>query len=301
MHKNILIISDIEGSSGCTDYESSAFMTKKWALACAEMSKDIHSVVVSLFDAGAESVYIKDFHRTGWNILPEIVDSRAVMLHGYKRGAVPGIGNPPRVSALLMTGMHASSGSGGFLAHTLTSRIESLLVNGKPMSEVELFSASLSPFGIRPIFFSGCPVACMEAERTVKNITLSTIYIKDKSDEKSRDRWRAGMARSAAESLANMNTEPLILKGPFMAEIKIRDGERTAGKMASLWRYKVNGDTIVIEAGNIHELYYSLIRLCYLTPFIEKILPLGLGLFNIYGLWGRRWARKILASRSSAS
>jgi hypothetical protein len=57
----------------------------------------------------------------------------------------------------MMIGMHAAAGTTGFLAHTLTSRLSSLTVNGRPMAEVELFSASLAPFGIPPLFFSGCP------------------------------------------------------------------------------------------------------------------------------------------------
>ena len=64
----------------------------------------------------------------------------------------------PDEMANVFTGMHAASGTGGFLAHTLTSRIARLEVNGKPMAEIELFASALAPFEIRPIFCSMLPM-----------------------------------------------------------------------------------------------------------------------------------------------
>ena len=52
--KKILIIADIEGSSGCWDYRASAFMSPEWARACVAMSSDINSVVDALLAAGVE-------------------------------------------------------------------------------------------------------------------------------------------------------------------------------------------------------------------------------------------------------
>ena len=63
MFKKILIIADIEGSSGCMSYGASSFNTEEWYDACIDMSLDVRRVTDSLFDAGAEQVVIKDFHR----------------------------------------------------------------------------------------------------------------------------------------------------------------------------------------------------------------------------------------------
>jgi len=43
-----LIIADIEGSSGCWSYRASSFMTKDWARACLEMTRDVQAVVQPL-------------------------------------------------------------------------------------------------------------------------------------------------------------------------------------------------------------------------------------------------------------
>ncbi|MEE9495054.1 MAG: M55 family metallopeptidase, partial [Desulfobacterales bacterium] len=195
-YNQILIIADIEGSSGCWDYRASSFMTPEWARACVAMTLDVSAVVAALFKAGVEHISVKDFHRTGYNLLPEMITANSEIIHGYRRGPVPGIGDPGKAQAVIFMGMHAASGTDGFLAHTLTSRIEQLEVNGKPMAEIELFVSSLAPFGIRPIFFSGCPVACEQAGAVVDNILLYPIDKQAGAGRFDVESWRSGLAES---------------------------------------------------------------------------------------------------------
>ena len=124
--KNILIIADIEGSSGCWDYSGSSFMTQQWGRACVDMTLDVDGVTRALLDAGVEQITVKDFHRTGYNLLPEMIDDRARIDCGYRQAPVPGLGDPGDADAVMMLGMHAAAGTDGFLAHTLTSRLASL-------------------------------------------------------------------------------------------------------------------------------------------------------------------------------
>jgi D-amino peptidase len=290
--KSVLVIADIEGSSGCWSYNAGRFMTKEWYVACVEMSRDVNTVVTGLFDAGVTRVTVQDFHRTGYNLLPELIDLRARVLSGYRDGPVPGIGDPGTAEGVLFLGMHAASGSLGFLAHTLTSRIQRLEVNGKAMSEVELFSASLAPYGVRPIFFSGCPVACTEAREMIKGITCYPI-------EKARgqkgfhvDAWRAGLKRAAIQSLHNAPVEPYLPKGPFKAVVTMRDGEKPAQKIARRWDFDCEGARILLRAADFNELYRDLVRLCYFTPLIEKMLPFALLLHRLQGYMGLAMVRR---------
>ena len=75
--KSVLIISDIEGSSGCWSYSHASFLTDAWCGACVEMTRDVNAVVTALFDAGVNELTVQDFHRTGYNLLPEWIESRA--------------------------------------------------------------------------------------------------------------------------------------------------------------------------------------------------------------------------------
>ena len=243
-------------------------------------------VVAALFDAGVKHVIVQDFHRTGYNLLRERIDPRAEIRSGYKRGPVPGIGNPGSAEAVIFLGMHAASGTDGFLPHTLTSRIKRLDVNGRPLTEVELFAASLAPYGVRPIFFSGCPFACAQATEVIAGIDVYPIHKTGERQDFDLVSWRQGLAKAAARSLANVTTMPYVPRGPFKAVVTMRDGADTARKMALRWGFDHEGDRVFLQTHTIHQLYLELIRFCYLTPFIEKVLPFTLFWHRVVGRFG---------------
>lgn len=293
-HKKILIIADIEGSSGCFDYPSASFMGKGWPRACREMSLDINAVVVALFTAGVQQVYVKDFHRTGYNLLPHYIDPRAILMQGYSKEPVPGIGNPPDATGILMVGMHAPSGAKGFLPHTLTSRISRLMVNGQLMTEAQLFSASLAPFGMAPLFFTGCPVACRYAAAAIPGISCLAI---DKLGGHPFDAvsWRKELAFLAVKAIKTPQSRVYNPPGPFHAVVTLGDGKKAARAIAVRWGIVRKGTDLHLYALTLLELYGMLIRLAYLTPpFTQRLLPLVLPLYNLMGKMGRLWAGKQL-------
>jgi D-aminopeptidase len=276
--RRVLIIADIEGSSGCWSYRASSFMTPEWARACVAMSRDVQAVAQALFECGVEYVRVKDFHRTGYNLLPELIDARAELIQGYRAGPVPGLGDPGPAEAVMFLGMHAASGTDGFLAHTLTSRIRHLEVNGNPLPEIQLFAASLAGRGIKPIFFSGCPVACAQARTAIRHISVFPIDKFAGQERVDAIAWRTDLAQAAVTALNN--------------KVRMQTGSTAARKIARRWGLVHQGDQIVIDANDIHDVYMHLIRICYLTPFIEKTLPLGLRLYNLWGRLGLAWVRR---------
>jgi D-aminopeptidase len=296
---HILIIADLEGSSGCWNYAASAFMTEEWCRACLEMSRDVNAVVRAVFNAGVKSVTIKDFHRTGYNMFPELIDSRATLISGYRRGPIPGIGNPRGAQAVMFLGMHAASGSDGFLAHTLTSRIARLEVNQRLLAEIELFAASLAPCKVRPIFFSGCPVACKQAAAVVDNINCFAIDKSRGPENFDSGSWRSALAQAAVESLSDCKTKFYEPVGPFDARVTMRDGEAEAARLARRWKFEQMGAQIRIQRDSIQQLYLELIQLCYLTPTIQKVLPLALAAFNLRGRIGIIRARRRLRATTN--
>jgi D-aminopeptidase len=267
-------------------------MTDAWYRACVDMTRDVNTVARALFDAGVIDVAIHDFHRTGYNLLPEMIDSRAKVFSGYKVGPVPGIGDPGNAEGVVFLGMHASSGSEGFLAHTLTSRIKRLEVNGKLLSEVELFAAALGPFGVRPILFSGCPVACAQAGAVISGIHLYPIDKTKESREFDADSWRTGLAQAVDKALDNASAEPYRPVGPCNAVLTMRDGEGQAKQLASRWGFAQRGAQIFIETPDIRQLYDALIKLCYLTPLTERMLPLALLSHKLVGRFGLAMVRR---------
>ncbi len=298
-YKNVLIVADIEGSSGCWDYAGSAFKTRQWVNACLAMCRDVDVVVKRLVAEGVQQVIVKDFHRTGYNLLPERIDPRCRIVSGYRRGPVPGVGNPSGAEAVMFLGLHAASGTDGFLPHTLTSRISNLLVDGQPLPEIALFASSLAPYGIRPVFFSGCPVACKQAEDVIGGIDTFSIEKSGNVEDFDARRWRQALAAAAANSLQNNRVTPYLPEGPFHATVSMRDGQAVASRLARRWGFEVRGADLLIQAENIDSLYRDLIRLCYLTPLVQRLLPLSLGLFNLQGRIGLAWLRRRLKEKTN--
>ena len=198
-----------------------------------------------------------------------------------------------------MIGMHAASGSDGFLAHTLTSRIAHLEVNGRLMCEAEFFSSSVADFGLRPLFLSGCPVACRQAREAIKGITTCTIEKTGSPASFDYNEWRGRLSHAAVQSLDSAVSSPFKLQGPFTALVTMRDGEEEARTMARRWGVDISGDILHLRADTIKDLYMSLIRICYFTPAIERILPLGLLLFNAMGRAGLSWVRHSVKRRGT--
>jgi D-aminopeptidase len=285
MYKKILIIADIEGSTGCSSYEASSFNTELWYDACIEMSLDIDAVVRRLFDNGAEKIYVKDFHRTGYNLLPELIDKRANIIHGYKKGPVPGIGDVYDAEAAMFIGMHASSGSGAFLAHTLTSKYSGIFVNGRRVSELQLFASSMFRFSIRPLFFSGCDTSCREASEDIPGIDVFPV-IKNMAGFIDKENCREQLAEAAVVSAGNTSVLPYMMYPPFNAVLTMRDGEMRAEKISKRWRLRFSGNRIFFTASDFDEFYDMLIRLTYFTSVTAIFAGSALWLFNLYGRAG---------------
>ena len=162
------------------------------------------------------------------------------------------------------------------------------------MSEVELFSSSLAPFGIVPVFFSGCPEACAQAREAIPGIATFAIDKSGGPGSIDAAAWRNGLANAAVRALENTKTAPFLPGGTFEAVVTMRDGEKYAGKLAGRWGLPSRGSDIIILSDDIHGLYAALVRLCYLTPTAEKIAPAALGLYGILGSYGLWWARRKL-------
>jgi len=291
LSRRVLIVADIEGSSGCWNYAASSFLTHEWALACEAMTLDVQAVVKGLFDAGADEVIIKDFHRTGYNLMPELLDPRARVDNGYAHGPIPGMGDPGRSEIAMFLGLHAASGTRGFLPHTMTSRLAEVRVNGRLLPEVALFASLLAPYNIRPVFFSGCPIACQQARNEVPQITTFEIDKTGGPDGFDATTWRHRLAQSAVGALTNCNTRPLEGRGPLEVKVVFRDGAPTAKKMAHRWRLQCQGDAVHFIADDLPALFDTLSRICYLVPVLLPLLPLALPLYNLKGRAGLAWVR----------
>jgi hypothetical protein len=72
----------------------------------------------------------------------------------------------------------------------------------------------------------------------------------------------------------------------------MRDGTAAARQIANRWKLERQGNQIILSAANMQTLYMQLIRICYLTPLVEKFLPICLFAYNLWGRIGLAWVRR---------
>jgi D-aminopeptidase len=278
---NILIIADIEGSSGITSSIGAKWLNSEWAMACRELTLDIKAVVDELINK-VDKITIVDFHRTGFNLISDMLPRQLTLRQGYKIGPVPGIGEAPAADRVFFIGMHAASCSNGFLPHTLTSRFLELNVNGKILTELELFAGSLGKYGISPAFFSGGPIACRQAEERIPGILCCKVARRPMSAV-SRQSFRQELAHKAVSACFSKAPPPFYPGGPFKVSYKLlRKNEKPE-----------NCKTESFIAANFDQMYWQLLHLAYFNSLRTGFLPLALRIHNAFGRLGLQLAQKI--------
>ena len=283
----VLILADIEGSTGCFNKSDSQLFTEGWVKACIDMSKDINAIAKALIKANVKQIIVKDFHRTGYNLFPELITPEVKIVQGYFLKPIMGIGKTYKSNLLFMTGMHAASGAEGFLPHTLTSHFSSIKVNGQILTEAELFAASVYKERIAPVFLSGDSFACNQVKQRMPQIKTFNI---DKPLNTTKEQIREKLASSALNSLQQKRT-PFQMKGPFEVKITMRDREKVAEQKRKLWKKSGSGKHIEFKANSFMNLYEDLINIAYFHPLLKHNKEVSFKLFNIWGKITHLWAR----------
>lgn len=288
--QSVLIIADIEGSTGCGQPSDSQLFNDGWVRACIDLTFDINAIVEKLFATGSVArIKVKDFHRTGFNIFANQLDDRVELSQGYACGPVVGIGDCSGFDSLFLVGLHAASGSEGFLPHTLTSRFSAIRFNGRLLTEAELFSASVAESGVKTVFFSGEGLACQQALGAMP--WLKT-YAVDKPLRLPKERLREEMAAQAVEALEAGVGQIFTGSESGTVEVLFRDGVDVAAKAAKAWGLVCKDNKVSFNVDNLNQAYRQLIEIAYLTPFWNRHLKMGLKFFNFWGRLTHAWARR---------
>ena len=280
------IVADLEGSTGAWTKAHTLLGTPEWQEARVELTGDINAVVDSLFEMGVKGVVVKDFHRTGYNLIPRYLDKRAKLVSGYYTGPAVGYGKLYGADFALFVGLHASGGNeSGFLPHTLTSRIAEIRVNGKRICEAELFASALSSFQVPVCFFSGCPAACQEVAQKMEWVITYAIAKKTEiyNDEKRRRDYisqkREGLRKKIRE-ISNPKAMPLfVMKPPFDCQVIFH--EEAEVRRLTPWGFSQDGKIIRFRTDIFLELYQNLLKIAYFPKLAYRMRSLVLPLTRV--------------------
>jgi D-aminopeptidase len=238
-----------------------------------------------------KGVVVKDFHRTGYNLIPAQLDRRVKLVSGYYTGPAIGYGKLHGADFALFVGLHAAGGNAkGFLPHTLTSRIAEILVNGKRICESELFATVLSAFRVPLAFFSGCPAACQEVKERMSWVVTCAIpkdplvYQDRNKKEEFILRARDGLRKSIL-AIPTVEGLPLFaMRPPFDCQVVFQE-EAEARKM-NAWSFPQEGRIIRFHSEEFLEMYENLLKVAYFPRLAYLLRHLAIPLTRV--VWRMR-------------
>ena len=287
------IVADLEGSTGVWTKAHTLLGTPEWQDARVELTKDINAISESLFEQEVRGVVVKDFHRTGYNLIPAYLDKRVRLVSGFYAGPAIAYGNLHGADFALFVGLHASGGNAeGFLPHTLTSRIAEIRVNGERVFEAELFATVLSAFGVPLSFFSGCPAACREVTEKMPWVVTYAIakqpeiYRDPVQREEYIQRMRLGLKEKILE-IRNPESQPLFsMTPPFDCRVMFQ--EEAEARRRNPWGFAREGKVISFHSEDFLELYQNLLKIAYFPKLAYQmrsvVLPLTRLVWKIHSL-----------------
>jgi D-amino peptidase len=203
--KTIFIISDAEGVAGICRQEQTDPKDQEMR---ALLTGEVNAAVEGFYAGGADEVIVWDGHDGSETLSALTIEPRARLLMGY-----PGVTMTfdRHYSAIAFVGQHARADSkGGVMAHSYSSLgIQTMLLNGKPVGEIETNAAVAGAFNTPVIFLSGDQAAADNLHAIVPNAEVAVV--------------KEGFSNYACLSLSASAARALIREGAARAMKKISD------------------------------------------------------------------------------
>ena len=133
----VFISVDMEGITGVVNWEDVDRTGKDYDYFRRIMSLEANAAVLGAFDAGATEVVVRDSHGSARNILPDLLDSRALLIRDWSGGPKSMMeGIDESFDAVVFIGYHAKAGTpDALLEHTTSGNVQAFTINGETYPE----------------------------------------------------------------------------------------------------------------------------------------------------------------------
>jgi D-amino peptidase len=219
-HKTVFLITDAEGVAGiCRQDQTDPKDQELRQL----LTGEINAAVDGLYQGGVDDVIVWDGHDGSQTLSALTIHPRAKLIIGDLGVSMT---LERHYAAIGFIGQHAHANRrGGIMAHSYSSLgIQTMLMNGKPVGEIETRAALAGAFNTPVIFLSGDQAAADDLRAIVPNAELAVV--------------KEGFANYACQTLSAEAARALI-----------RDhAARAMRRLAEIKPYRVEGPvTIQIE------------------------------------------------------
>ena len=218
--RTIFLITDAEGVGGvCRQDQTDPTNQEMRQL----LTGEINAAVDGFLAGGADEVLVWDGHDGSQTLSTLTIHPKAKLLMG---GFGPSMLMDRRFSAVAYVGQHSKANiRGGIMAHSYSSLgIQNMLLNGKPVGEIDVIAAMAGHFGTPVIMLSGDQAAADELREIVPDAETAVV--------------KEGIGRYSCISLS----------APAARDLIRETARRSVSKIASIKPYNVSGPvTLQVE------------------------------------------------------
>lgn len=168
---------DMEGVSGVVSWDQVTPGTPEYTHARRWLIEEANAVIAGAFEAGATYVLVNDSHNGMRNLLPHELDPRATLLSGglKRHGMMAGIDDT--FAAAMFIGYHGRGGGPGVLAHTWSSQVIGVRLNGQEVGEWGLNAMMAGTFGVPVVMVTGDDCVAAEVQEGLPG-PVETVIVK---------------------------------------------------------------------------------------------------------------------------
>ncbi|MBS3650587.1 M55 family metallopeptidase [Pseudaminobacter sp. 19-2017] len=174
----IFLSADIEGTAGIAHWDEADRSHPDHREFRTLMTAEVVAACEGARAAGAEEVVVKDAHDSGRNLVLDLLPDYVRIVRGWS-------GHPDAMmfgiaadfAAAIYVGYHSKAGTeANPLAHTTTTTVSRLLLNGEVASEFTVNALCAARYGVPSAFLAGDAGICADARAMIPGIaTVATL------------------------------------------------------------------------------------------------------------------------------
>ena len=153
----VFISVDMEGITGVVNWEEVSRDGKDYDYFRRIMTLETNAAIEGAITAGATHIVVRDSHGSARNILPELLDRRALLLRDWSGGPKSMMeGIDETFDAVVFIGYHAKAGTpDALLEHTMTGNVMNISINGISMPEAGINALIAGHYNVPVAFVAG--------------------------------------------------------------------------------------------------------------------------------------------------